>query len=99
MPSLHDIAHGGSYQQLVCQEFTAEQSRGRAGGTVHQGRQHGPSITYKIIPALLGHSPPDSQAGNHVGPSNVNNIETKAKTLRYRSLLSERKQNVLIWSA
>ncbi len=31
--------------------------------------------------------------------SNVNDIETKAKTLWYRSLLSERKQNVLIWSA
>ncbi len=31
--------------------------------------------------------------------SNVNDIETKAKTLRYRSILSERKQNVLIWSA
>jgi hypothetical protein len=31
--------------------------------------------------------------------SNVNNIETKAQTFRYRSLLSERKQNVLIWSA
>ncbi len=31
--------------------------------------------------------------------SNVNDIETKAQTFRYRSLLSERKQNVLIWSA
>ena len=31
--------------------------------------------------------------------SNVNDIETKAETFRYRSLLSERKQNVLIWSA
>ncbi len=31
--------------------------------------------------------------------SNVNDIETKTKTLRYRILLSERKQNVLIWSA
>ncbi len=34
-----------------------------------------------------------------VNTSNVNDIETKAKTLRYPSLLSERKQNVLIWSA
>jgi hypothetical protein len=31
--------------------------------------------------------------------SNVNDIETKAQTFRYRSLLSEWKQNVLIWSA
>ncbi len=30
--------------------------------------------------------------------SNVNDIETKAQTFRYRNLLSERKQNVLIWS-
>ncbi len=34
-----------------------------------------------------------------IDSSNVNDIETKAQTLRYRSLLSERKQNVLIWSA
>ncbi len=32
-------------------------------------------------------------------PSNVNDIETKGQTFRYRSLLSERKQNVLVWSA
>jgi hypothetical protein len=38
-------------QQLVCQEFTAEQPIGRAGGTVHQDRRHGQSITYKIITA------------------------------------------------
>ena len=31
--------------------------------------------------------------------SNVNDIETKAQTFRYRSLLSEQNQNVLIWSA
>ncbi len=31
--------------------------------------------------------------------SNVNDIETKAQPFRYRSLLSKRKQNVLIWSA
>ncbi len=31
--------------------------------------------------------------------SNVNDIETKGQTFRYRSLLSERKQNVLVWSA
>ncbi len=31
--------------------------------------------------------------------SNVNDIETKAKTFRYRSFLSEQNQNVLIWSA
>ena len=31
--------------------------------------------------------------------SNVNDIETKAETLRYGSLLSEQKQNVFIWSA
>jgi hypothetical protein len=31
--------------------------------------------------------------------SNVNDIETKAKMFRYRSLLSEQNQNVLIWSA
>ncbi len=30
--------------------------------------------------------------------SNVNDIETKEQTFRYRSLLSERKQNVLFWS-
>jgi hypothetical protein len=32
-------------------------------------------------------------------PSNVNDIETKGQTFRYRSLLSERKQNILVWSA
>ncbi len=31
--------------------------------------------------------------------SDVNDIETKAQTFRYRSLLPERKQKVLIWSA
>jgi hypothetical protein len=31
--------------------------------------------------------------------SNVNDIETKAETFRYRSLLSDQKQNILIWSA
>ncbi len=31
--------------------------------------------------------------------SNVNDIETKGQTFRYRSLLSEQKQNVLIWFA
>ncbi len=31
--------------------------------------------------------------------SNVNDTETKAQTFRYRSLLSERKRNILIWSA
>jgi hypothetical protein len=31
--------------------------------------------------------------------SNVNDIKTKAQTFRYRSLLSEQNQNVLIWSA
>jgi hypothetical protein len=31
--------------------------------------------------------------------SNVNNIKTKGQTFQYQSLLSERKQNVLIWSA
>ncbi len=31
--------------------------------------------------------------------SNVNDIETKGQTFRYRSLLAERKQNVLIWFA
>ncbi len=31
--------------------------------------------------------------------SNVNDIETKGQTFRYLSLLSERKQNVLVWSA
>ncbi len=35
----------------------------------------------------------------YVETSNVNDIETKAQTFRYRSLLSERKKNVLIWSA
>ncbi len=30
--------------------------------------------------------------------SNVNDIETKGQTFRYRSLLSEWKQNVLFWS-
>jgi hypothetical protein len=30
--------------------------------------------------------------------SNVNDIETKGQTFRYRSLLSEQKQNVLFWS-
>ena len=30
--------------------------------------------------------------------SNVNDIETKGQTFRYRTLLSEQKQNVLIWS-
>jgi hypothetical protein len=32
-------------------------------------------------------------------PSNVNDIGTEAQMFRYRSLLSERKQSVLIWSA
>jgi hypothetical protein len=36
---------------------------------------------------------------SNVLDSNVNDIETKGQTFRYRSLLSERKQNVLIWSA
>ncbi len=31
--------------------------------------------------------------------SNVNDIKTKGQTFRYRSLLLERKQNVLVWSA
>ena len=31
--------------------------------------------------------------------SNVNDIETTGQTFRYRSLLSEWKQNVLVWSA
>ncbi len=31
--------------------------------------------------------------------NNVNDIETKGQTFRYRSLLSERKQNVMVWSA
>jgi hypothetical protein len=31
--------------------------------------------------------------------SNVNDIETKGQTFRYRSILLERKQNVLVWSA
>jgi hypothetical protein len=35
----------------------------------------------------------------HNRSSNVNDIETKGQTFRYRSLLSERKQNVLVWSA
>jgi hypothetical protein len=39
------------------------------------------------------------RGGKCVGGSNVNDIETKGQTFRYRSLLSERKQNVLIWSA
>jgi hypothetical protein len=30
---------------------------------------------------------------------NINYIETKEKKFRYRSLLSEQNQNVLIWSA
>jgi hypothetical protein len=30
--------------------------------------------------------------------SKVNDIETKVKTFRYRSFLSEQKQNVFIWS-
>ncbi len=34
-----------------------------------------------------------------VRSSNVNDIEAKVQTFRYRSLLSERKQNILIWSA
>ncbi len=34
-----------------------------------------------------------------VTSSNVNDIETKAQTFRYQSLLSEQKLNVLIWSA
>jgi hypothetical protein len=32
------------------------------------------------------------------GYSNVNDIETKVHTFRYRSLLSEQNQNVFIWS-
>jgi hypothetical protein len=47
--------------------------------------------------------PPETGGRGHtslrVGGSNVNDIETKGQTFRYRSLLSERKQNVLIWSA
>jgi hypothetical protein len=33
-----------------------------------------------------------------VGYSNVNDTKTKTQTFRYRSLLSERKQNIFIWS-
>ncbi len=29
----------------------------------------------------------------------INDNETKAQTFRYRSLLSEQKQNIMIWSA
>jgi hypothetical protein len=29
----------------------------------------------------------------------INDIETKAQSFRYRSLLSEQNQNILIWSA
>ncbi len=34
-----------------------------------------------------------------IGRSNVNDIGTEAQMFRYRSILSEWKQNVLIWSA
>ncbi len=44
----------------------------------------------KLVPASSFHS---------LRTSNVNDIESKGQTFQYRSLLSERKKNVLVWSA
>jgi hypothetical protein len=59
MPSLRDVAHDG----VLCTFSVIDQTQTGTSGVVHQGRRHGPSITNKITPCWLGHSPPASQPG------------------------------------
>ncbi len=47
------------------------------------------------VPKTCGSGSPTLFPG--VRSSNVNDIEMKGQTFRYRSLLSEREQNVLVW--
>jgi hypothetical protein len=76
MPSMRDIAYVGgsgtnsntyisSCSSWVCQELTAEQLL-QTVQYVREGRIDRPSRTKS---SLLGHSPPASQAGRHVGPA------------------------------
>ncbi len=66
MPSLDYVAHGG-----VLRTFSNRSASGRASGVVRQGRRHGLSITYKIIPCWVTLHQPAMRDAVFDQPSNL----------------------------
>jgi hypothetical protein len=56
-------------------------------------------LTQRLLQSCRKYGETSRITDQRVANSNVNDIETKGQTFRYRSLLSERKQNILVWSA
>jgi hypothetical protein len=91
-PSLRDVAHDGVL--VFCVHSVKDQPQTGTSGVVHQGRRHGPSITYKITPCWVILLQPARRAAVLGQPSSLRPQWLK---LRQIGTLGVHMKGVLLW--